>query len=111
MGVRIVGHHPEGTVAGTEVGLVGPGEEDPVPAKLIEVDQERPHAAGRLGRVRLLRTDAVGRPRDTVADVQLDVRGSLGYEGIVQANFVVVVRFDSDDDTQVLLGIPHPILC
>ena len=80
MRVRIVGHHPEGTVAGTEVGLVGPGEEDLVPAKLVEVNQERPHAAGRLGRVRLLRTDAVGRPPDTgppatVADVQLDVRG------------------------------------
>ena len=32
-------------VSGTEVSLVRLGEENPVPAELVEVDGERPHTA------------------------------------------------------------------
>jgi hypothetical protein len=35
----------QGAVPGAEVGLIGPGEEDPVPPELVEVDGERPDAA------------------------------------------------------------------
>jgi hypothetical protein len=35
----------QGAVPGAEVGLIGPGEEDPVPTELVEVDGERPDAA------------------------------------------------------------------
>ena len=51
-GVRVLGHHAEWAVARTEICVVIAGEENPVPAELIKINLERPHAA--LGHVGLV---------------------------------------------------------
>jgi hypothetical protein len=71
--------HTQGAVPGAEVGLIGPGKEDPVPPELVEVDGERPYAAlGDLA-VELLGALHVGAsPVATVsvltAEMELEVR-------------------------------------
>lgn len=68
----------ERAVTSAKISVVGLGREDPVPAKLGEVDLERPLAAlGHFG-VILLRADPAGRPLDSgppssILDVDLKI--------------------------------------
>lgn len=48
VGVEVLLHEGEGTVPHAEVGLVGLGGDDPVPAELLEVHDERVAAAADL---------------------------------------------------------------
>ena len=91
-----------------------PREEHPVPAELVEVDGEGPHAALRGAWVVLLAAHPVGCPLGAappggVPDVELHVGRLLRVRGAdVQLGLVGGQRVNPHHQSQVLVGVVQP---